>query len=109
MNVRSGSRELPSGDLDKRSGGMPYTRSAHAHAAINARDVKGNAMDYKLTPEEREWLRQLDIDNPIKPELPSSIGDRFVELGLAIRLVEGGLQLTALGRERLSEAGNRSV
>ena len=66
-------------------------------------------MDYKLTSEELDWLRQLDIANPIKPELPPSIGDRFVELGLAIRLVEGGLQLTALGRERLSEAGNRSV
>jgi hypothetical protein len=61
-------------------------------------------MDSKLTPEELEWLRRLDIDAPVKPDLPDAIGNRFVELGLAIRLVEGGLQLTELGRERLSQA-----
>jgi hypothetical protein len=63
-------------------------------------------MDAPLTSEELDWLRQLDTDAPIKPELPAPIGKRLVDLGLAITLVEGGLQLTALGRERLSEAGS---
>ena len=61
-------------------------------------------MDAPLTPEELGWLRQLDTDAPIKPELPAPVGERLVHLGLAITLVEGGLQLTALGRERLSDA-----
>jgi hypothetical protein len=39
----------------------------------------------------------------VKPDLPSPIGDRLVGEGLAIRLVEGGLQLTSLGREYLSK------
>jgi len=60
-------------------------------------------MDAQLTPEELDWLRQLDTDAPVKPELPQAIGARLVELGLAIKLVEGGLQLTTLGRDRLSE------
>ena len=61
-------------------------------------------MDSKLTREELNWLRQLDTDAPVKPDLPGPIGDRLVEQGLAIRLVEGGLQLTALGREYLKQA-----
>ncbi len=61
-------------------------------------------MDTPLTPEELDWLGQLDTDAPIKPELPGHIAERLVHLGLAITLVEGGLQLTALGRERLSDA-----
>jgi hypothetical protein len=60
-------------------------------------------MDKPLTPEELDWLGQLDTEAPVKPELPTSVADRLVGLGLAIRLVEGGLQLTTLGRERLSE------
>ena len=59
-------------------------------------------MDAKLTAEELDWLSRLDTDAPVKPDLPSPIGDRLVDEGLAIRLVEGGLQLTALGREYLS-------
>jgi hypothetical protein len=61
-------------------------------------------MDTPLTPDELGWLRQLDTDAPVKPSVPEAIGQRLTELGLAIALVEGGLQLTALGRERLSEA-----
>lgn len=54
--------------------------------------------------EELDWLRQLDTDAPVKPDVPAPIGDRLVEQGLAIRLVEGGLQLTTLGRERLEKS-----
>jgi hypothetical protein len=61
-------------------------------------------MDTQLTPQDMDWLRQLDTEAPVKPELPGPIADRFVALGLAIKLVEGGLQLTTLGRERLSES-----
>jgi hypothetical protein len=58
----------------------------------------------KLTPVELRYLSSLSTIEPTKPELPTDIADRFVELGLAILLVEGGLQLTDLGRERLQEA-----
>lgn len=61
-------------------------------------------MDSKLTAEELGWLRQLDTEAPVKPELPAAIADRLVEQGLAIRLVEGGLQLTAFGREHLTQS-----
>ena len=61
-------------------------------------------MDTPLTAEELDWLGRLDTDAPIKPELPAPVATRLTDLGLAITLVEGGLQLTALGRERLSEA-----
>jgi hypothetical protein len=61
-------------------------------------------MDAPLTPEELGWLQQLDTETPVKPEVPGPTGKRLVELGLAIVLVEGGLQLTALGRDRLVEA-----
>ena len=55
-----------------------------------------------LSAEERGWLKQLDTDEPIKPDLPEPIATRLIELGLAIKLVEGGLQLTALGRDELA-------
>lgn len=61
-------------------------------------------MDAPLTPDELAWLRQLDTETPVKPDLPEPVAKRLTELGLALQLVEGGLQLTALGRERLSEA-----
>jgi hypothetical protein len=64
-------------------------------------------MDAKLSAEELEWLRKLDTDAPVKPDLPAPIADRLVEEGLAIKLVEGGLQLTALGREYLIESAGR--
>jgi hypothetical protein len=60
-------------------------------------------MDAKLSAEEVEWLRQLQTDTPVKPEAPGPIAASLVEKGLAIRLVEGGLQLTSLGRERLTD------
>ena len=59
-------------------------------------------MATRLTAEERGWLKQLDTDEPTKPELPEPIGARLIELGLAIKLVEGGLQLTELGRSELA-------
>ena len=65
-------------------------------------------MDKPLTADEQHWLQQLDTVNPQKPELPAGIGERLVELGLTIRLVEGGYQLTALGRDRLKETSERS-
>jgi hypothetical protein len=61
-------------------------------------------MDTKLTPDELQWLRQLDTDALEKPDLPAPIADQLVAYGLAIRLVEGGLQLTAFGREHLLQA-----
>ena len=60
-------------------------------------------MDARLTADELQWLKKLDTEAPTKPDLPGPIADRLVEEGLAIRLVEGGLQLTALGREYLIE------
>ena len=61
-------------------------------------------MASKLTDEELRWLKELDTDALVKPELPAPIANTLVEHGLAIRLVEGGLQLTAFGRERLTQA-----
>jgi hypothetical protein len=61
-------------------------------------------MDAKLSADELQWLKNLDTEAPIKPDLPQPIADRLVEKGLAIKLVEGGLQLTALGREYLTES-----
>ena len=61
-------------------------------------------MDPVLSSEELHWLGQLDTDSPTKPDVPAPVRKRLVEHGLAIELVEGGLQLTTLGRERLSEA-----
>jgi hypothetical protein len=56
-----------------------------------------------LTPAELGYLSSLSTIEPTKPELPKDVAARLVELGLAISLVEGGLQLTDLGRERLQE------
>ena len=61
-------------------------------------------MDTPLTPEEIDWLGRLDTEAPVKPQAPPAVAKRLVDLGLALDLVEGGLQLTALGRERLTEA-----
>jgi hypothetical protein len=58
-------------------------------------------MPSRLNDDELDWLKQLDTDALVKPDLPAPIADRLVDEGLAIRLVEGGLQLTALGREYL--------
>lgn len=63
-------------------------------------------MDAKLSADELQWLKKLDTDAPVKPDLPQPIADRLVDEGLAIKLVEGGLQLTALGREYLTEASS---
>ena len=60
-------------------------------------------MDAKVTPEELDCLRRLDTDAPQKPDLPPAMAKRLVGQGLAIELVEGGLQLTTLGREYLSQ------
>lgn len=65
-------------------------------------------MNATLSEEDLRWLKTLDTDTPEKPKLPPAIGDRLVERGLAIQLVEGGLQLTALGREYLENATSRS-
>lgn len=61
-------------------------------------------MKPKLSGDELACLRKLDTDAPVKPELPATMADRLIEHGLAIRLVEGGLQLTAFGREHLQQA-----
>ena len=61
-------------------------------------------MDAKLTDEELRWLKVLDTDTPEKPDLPEPVADMLVQHGLAIKLVEGGLQMTALGREYLTNA-----
>ena len=59
-------------------------------------------MDKDLSPDELAWLRKLDTDEPVKPELPAPLAKRLLMLGLAIELAEGGLQLTDLGRARLA-------
>jgi hypothetical protein len=64
-------------------------------------------VDSKLSAEELDWLGRLDTDAPVKPDLPAPISDRLIEHGLAIRLVEGGLQLTALGREYLNQSRSK--
>jgi hypothetical protein len=65
-------------------------------------------MERNLTGEERDWLHRLDTDAPTKPEPPAHVKTKLVEYGLAIQLVEGGLQLTTLGREALTgEDGTR--
>jgi hypothetical protein len=72
---------------------------------LHSLELDDTIMDAKLTAEELSWLKKLDTDSPIKPEVPEPIAARLVEQGLAIKLVEGGLQLTTLGREQLAESG----
>ena len=62
-------------------------------------------MDKNLSREELAWLKKLDTDEPLKPVLPAPVADRLLALGLAIKLTEGGLQLTDLGRARLESVG----
>ena len=64
-------------------------------------------MNPKVTPQELDCLRRLDTDAPVKPDLPAAMAERLVAQGLAIKLVEGGLQLTALGREYLQNASEK--
>jgi hypothetical protein len=90
---------------------MPKSRSATG-MAIADRPRIGNkrltTMERILTPEQRDWLHRLDTDAPTKPEPPAQVKEKLVKYGLAIELVEGGLQLTTLGREALSsESGVR--
>ncbi len=60
-------------------------------------------MDDGLSQEQLAGLRSLSVIEPVKPELPGAVAERLIQLGYAIALVEGGLQLTTLGRERLTE------
>jgi hypothetical protein len=60
-------------------------------------------MDKNLSSEELNWLKQLDTDAPVKPQVPQPVAGRLVELGLAIQLAEGGMQLTDLGRDRIED------
>ena len=59
-------------------------------------------MDAPLTQDELQWLERIHTDSPTKPEPPATVKRSLVDKGLAIELVEGGLQLTTLGRERLT-------
>jgi len=61
-------------------------------------------MQPKLTLEELDWLQKLKTDAPEKPDVPPAVHQRLVECGLALELVEGGLQLTDLGREHLQKS-----
>jgi hypothetical protein len=56
-----------------------------------------------LTDEEMVYLRSLSTDAPVKPEVPPAVARHFIDEGFAIALVEGGLQLTTLGRECLEQ------
>ncbi|MGZ8266980.1 MAG: hypothetical protein ACXW20_05715 [Burkholderiales bacterium] len=65
-------------------------------------------MDRNLDAVDRDWLHKLDTDAPVKPEPPAEVKAKLIDYGLAIELVEGGLQLTTLGREELTaETGLR--
>jgi hypothetical protein len=63
-------------------------------------------MEDELTPSELDYLRSLSTIEPVKPDLPVEVAARFTDMGLVIPLVEGGLQLTALGRERIELANH---
>ena len=90
---------------------MPKSRSATGMAIADRPRIgttRLTTMERILTPEQRDWLHRLDTDAPTKPEPPAQVKEKLVEYGLAIELVEGGLQLTTLGREALSsESGVR--
>jgi hypothetical protein len=60
-------------------------------------------MEDGLSQQELAALLSLSTIEPVKPELPEVVAARLIHLGYAIALVEGGLQLTSLGRERLTE------
>ena len=66
-------------------------------------------MDAPLTSEEREWLKKLHTDALVKPDAPPAVKAALLEKGLVIELVEGGLQLTSLGRERLQDETGESA
>jgi hypothetical protein len=83
-----------------------HNRRRETALARKAKKTGGHAMAAKLSADELQWLKALDTEAPQKPDLPAPISDRLVEEGLAIKLVEGGLQLTALGREYLTEASD---
>ncbi len=61
-------------------------------------------MSSDLTADELRFLKTLSTIEPVKPTVPAAVASRLIDLGFAITLVEGGLQLTALGRERLTQA-----
>jgi hypothetical protein len=61
-------------------------------------------MSSDLTADELAFLKTLSTVEPVKPTVPAQAASRLIDLGFAIALVEGGLQLTALGRERLTQA-----
>ena len=65
-------------------------------------------MDVTLSEEELRWLKVLHTDSVEKPQVPPAIADTLVQHGLAIPLVEGGLQLTSLGRDYLEKATSQS-
>jgi hypothetical protein len=61
-------------------------------------------MQPTLTLEELDWLQKLKTDTPEKPDVPPPVHKRLVETGYALELVEGGLQLTDLGRKALESS-----
>ncbi|MGH8618016.1 MAG: hypothetical protein ACREUW_10020 [Burkholderiales bacterium] len=61
-------------------------------------------MEPPLSLEELDWLQKLRTDTPEKPDVPKAVHKRLVDAGVALELVEGGLQLTDLGRERLRKS-----
>jgi hypothetical protein len=72
--------------------------------ACRKTDTGSRDMNFDLTADELAFLKTLSTVEPVKPTVPAPVASRLIELGLAITLVEGGLQLTALGRERLTQA-----
>lgn len=60
-------------------------------------------MESELTSNELAQLRRLSTIEPFKPDLPVPVAGHLIELGMAIELVEGGLQLTELGRQYLEQ------
>jgi hypothetical protein len=61
-------------------------------------------MEAPLSLEDLDWLQKLVTDTPDKPDVPKTVHKRLVDAGYAMELVEGGLQLTDLGRKRLENA-----
>jgi hypothetical protein len=67
-------------------------------------DAGAQGVSSDLTADELRFLKTLSTIEPVKPTVPAAVASRLIDLGFAITLVEGGLQLTALGRERLTQA-----